>query len=112
MCCDPLAPGFGLLHADGNFFFGELAGFARHAGDRFTRKVDLQRIHPVLGKHADASAHFLGAADDCAERELGLWQVRQRAVAEAAGYRDFLAGGQVARADDGTVVDGVADHHV
>ncbi len=109
---DAFAPGLGLLHAHRDLFFGELARLARHAGDRLARQVDLQRVDAVLGEHAHAAPHLVRAADDGAERELRLRQVRLRGVAQAAGHGDLLARCQVARADDGAVVDRVADHHV
>ena len=107
-----LAPGLGLLYAHRDLLGRELAHLAGHAGDRFARQVDLQRVHAVLGEHAHASAHLLGAADDGAEGELRLRQVRRGRVAQPAGDGDLLAGGQVARADDGAVVDGIADDDV
>ena len=107
-----LAPGLGLFNAHTHFFGCELAHLRRHASDGFARKVDLDAVDAVLGEHAHTAAHFFGAAHDSAKGKLMLRQVRRSSVAQAARHRDLLAGCQVARADDGAVVDGVADHHV
>src|SRR4030095_11903491 len=108
MGCNTLAPGLGLLHADANLLFRELAHLARHPGDRFARQVDLDRVNPVLGKHAHAATHFLGSADNGADRALWLRQWRLRGVAESARNRDLLARREIARADNGAIVDGVS----
>ncbi len=107
-----LAPALGFIDAGGDLGLGELALRRRHAGDRLAGEIDLQRIDAVFAEHAHAAPHLVGAGDDGAEGELMLRQVWQRRVAEAARHRDFLAGGQIARADDRAVVDGVADDDV
>jgi hypothetical protein len=56
--------------------------------------------------------HLLGAADDRAEREVGCGRCGWVVSPRPPGTGDLLARGEVARADDGAVVDRVADDDV
>ena len=72
------------------------------AGDLLTGHAQLHQVCPDLDVAPDLLAHLVGAVGE------GGDAFDQR----AAGDRDFLRVGQVARPGDLSGVDGVADHHV